>query len=81
MYLTDKNNKKAYKAHRASIKNRDQIEKKALHHAQRRNISAGSVILHEDHTAIFDENTRVSRQPVSPTHEYLNDMMIIVHIR
>ena len=37
--------------------------------------------MHEDHRAIFDEDTRVARPPELPDHNYLQNMMVVVHFR
>ena len=67
-------------AHSASVKNRKQIVKKALHHAQQKNISAGEPT-HEDHTVVYDDAVRIDRAPDNPNDVYLRDMFVVVHIR
>ena len=37
--------------------------------------------MHEDHRAIFDEDTRVARPPERPDQTYLQNMMVVVHFR
>ena len=79
-YFTDDHRTQAYEAHQSSIKNRAFIEKKALHHAQRQNISEG-LSTHEDHTAIYEDSERVSRPPDMPDEDYLRNMFVVIHIR
>ena len=36
---------------------------------------------HEDHTAIFEEGTRLERAPDIPNEDYLRNMYVVVHLR
>ena len=45
-----------------------------------KNITAG-LDAHNDHTVIFDEDKRLDRAPQHPSEQFLQDMMMVIHIR
>ena len=38
-------------------------------------------LIHEDHTAVYDDTIRIDRAPEDPKNDYLRAMFVVVHVR